>query len=120
MSSKASFAHHPIHPMTVTLPLGLWFTSLACDALYTVNGTPIVRELAFYLLLAGCIGAAVAAIPGIIDYLFLRDDPKEIKLLSEMPHLCRVYMAQTLSIADGLKTANQSRTYRSAARPPST
>lgn len=77
MSSKASFAHHPLHPALVTLPLGLWFTSIICDAIYTFTATPIVRELAYHLLLAGCIGASVAAIPGLVDYLFLRDDPKE-------------------------------------------
>lgn len=77
MSSKASFAHHPIHPALVTLPLGLLFTSIISDIIYTFTGTPIVREMAYFLLLAGCIGASVAAIPGLVDYLFIRDDPKE-------------------------------------------
>lgn len=58
MSSKASFAHHPLHPMLITFPLGLWFTSIACDCIYAINSAPIVKELAFYLLLAGCLGAS--------------------------------------------------------------
>lgn len=95
--------HHPLHPMLITFPLGLWFTSILCDVIHTVNCQPIVKELAFVLLLAGCLGASkycdylrgltgaidcltqnpssnqinqgVAALPGMIDYLFIRDDP---------------------------------------------
>lgn len=58
MSSKASFLHHPLHPVLIVFPLGLWFTSIACDVLYTMNGSPIVKEMAFYLLPAGCLGAS--------------------------------------------------------------
>lgn len=63
MSSKASFAHHPLHPMLITLPLGLWFTSIICDAIYTFNNQPIAREMAHYLLLAGCMGASTLVDP---------------------------------------------------------
>ena len=58
MSSKASIFHHPTHPMTVVFPLGLWFTSIVFDVIYTFSSKfTMAREVAYYLLVAGIIGA---------------------------------------------------------------
>jgi uncharacterized membrane protein len=31
MQTPASVARHPLHPMLVPIPIGLWIGSLACD-----------------------------------------------------------------------------------------
>ena len=31
MRTPAKIAKHPIHPMLVTIPIGLWIASLVCD-----------------------------------------------------------------------------------------
>lgn len=54
MSSKATIHHHPIHPITVVFPLGLWFSSCVFDVIYTFSSKFVMmRECAFIMLLAG-------------------------------------------------------------------
>jgi uncharacterized membrane protein len=72
MTSPASIAKHPIHPMLVGFPIGLWVFSLVCDFIYRVQHTPIWSELAFYTIAGGIIGALLAAVPGLIDFSSLR------------------------------------------------
>src|SRR4029434_2349641 len=74
MASPASIGGHPLHPMFVPFPIGLWVFSLVADLIYLWRGNPIWRDfIAFYTLLGGIIGAAMAAVPGLIDWLSLND-----------------------------------------------
>ena len=34
MRTPASINGHPVHPMLVTIPIGLWIFSLAADVIY--------------------------------------------------------------------------------------
>jgi uncharacterized membrane protein len=80
MASPASFNGHPIHPMIIPFPIALWVFSLVADVIYLWRGSPVWRDyVAFYALLGGIIGAAVAAVPGLIDWLSLKD-PKIVKI----------------------------------------
>jgi uncharacterized membrane protein len=74
MASPASIGGHPIHPMIIPFPIALWVFSLVADIIYLWRGNPVWRDyIAFYTLLGGIIGAAVAAVPGILDWLSLKD-----------------------------------------------
>jgi len=74
MASPASIGGHPLHPMVIPFPIGLWVFSLVADVVYLWRGNPVWRDyIAFYTLLGGIIGAVVAAVPGFIDWLSLRD-----------------------------------------------
>jgi uncharacterized membrane protein len=74
MSSPASIGGHPIHPMLIPFPIALWVFSLIADVIYLWRGNPVWRDwIAFYALLAGIIGAAAAAVFGIIDWLAITD-----------------------------------------------
>jgi uncharacterized membrane protein len=74
MASPASIGGHPVHPMIIPFPIALWVFSLVADAIYLWRGNPVWKDfIAFYTLLAGIIGAAVAAVPGLIDWLSLTD-----------------------------------------------
>ena len=65
----ATIAKHPIHPMLVVFPIGLWIFSLVCDLVYLFGaGNPLWRDMAFYTMAGGWIGAVAAAVPGLIDY----------------------------------------------------
>lgn len=58
MSSKASVFHHPLHPMMIVFPLGLWYTSGVFDVLYTLTSKFVVaRDVSYYMILAGIVGA---------------------------------------------------------------
>jgi uncharacterized membrane protein len=67
MKSTARIATHPIHPMLVAFPLGLWTTSFIMNALGAVWDNYTLHQVAYYMVVTGCIGAVVAAIPGLID-----------------------------------------------------
>src|SRR5687768_2215629 len=74
MASPASIGGHPIHPMIIPFPIALWVFSLVADVVYLWRGNPVWRDwIAFYALLAGIIGAAVAAVPGLIDWWTITD-----------------------------------------------
>ena len=69
--TSARIAKHPIHPMLVVLPLGLWVAALVFDVIYAITGQPIMRAAAFWNVGAGVVGALLAAIPGFVDWLSL-------------------------------------------------
>jgi uncharacterized membrane protein len=83
MRTPASVAKHPIHPMLVAIPIGLWVFSLACDVIRVMNPDSNVdwAGLAWYSMVGGIIGALVAAVPGFIDMLSLREGLKRIALV---------------------------------------
>jgi uncharacterized membrane protein len=74
MRTPANIAGHPIHPMLVTIPIGLWVFSLVADlvALRSANAATW-STVAFYAMVGGVIGALAAALPGLIDLLSLKD-----------------------------------------------
>ena len=74
MASPASIGGHPIHWMIIPFPIALWVFSLVADVIYLWRGNPVWKDwIAFYSFLAGIIGAAPAAVPGLIDWLSLTD-----------------------------------------------
>jgi uncharacterized membrane protein len=82
MASPASIGGHPIHPMIIPFPIGLWVFSLIADVIYLWRGNPVWRDwIAFYALLGGIIGAALAAVFGIIDWLSIKD--REVKKVAD-------------------------------------
>jgi uncharacterized membrane protein len=69
MTGAAKIAKHPLHPMLVPIPLGLWIFSLVCDLIYAFGwGGVSWNGTAFYTMAGGLVGALLAAVPGMIDY----------------------------------------------------
>ena len=66
---------HPIHPMLVHFPIGLFILSLLLDLVSLVfpSVPQLVRD-SFYAMLLGVIMALVAAVPGFVDYTDIRSD----------------------------------------------
>lgn len=74
MASPASIAKHPIHPILVTIPIGLWIFALVGDLIFTFGGgNPVWKDVATYSICGGIVGALLAAVPGLIDLLSLTD-----------------------------------------------
>jgi uncharacterized membrane protein len=77
MRTPANIARHPIHPMLVPLPIGMWVLSVACDIIAAFSGNPGTwKVVALYAMVGGIIGALAAAIFGLIDLLSL---PREVR-----------------------------------------
>lgn len=68
MASPASLKKHPIHPMLVGLPIGLWVFALVCDIVAVASEIEIWSRVALYCIAGGIVGAVAAAVPGLIDY----------------------------------------------------
>jgi uncharacterized membrane protein len=69
MESKASVARHPIHPMVVPLPIGLFTWTLIAGIVFFVNDNLMWYDIAFWSGIAGIGSALLAAVFGFIDYL---------------------------------------------------
>jgi len=81
MRTPANIAGHPIHPMLVPIPIGLWIFSLFCDLMYFGGSTnPAWPTVALYTLAGGIAGALLAAVPGLIDLLSLPAGPRPTAL----------------------------------------
>ncbi|MCU1311091.1 MAG: Rieske (2Fe-2S) oxidoreductase [Candidatus Angelobacter sp.] len=69
MRSRVHIQSHPLHPILVAFPLALWSVSLIFDLLGLALHNPTLWAAGFYAIIAGTVGAAFAALPGIIDWL---------------------------------------------------
>lgn len=83
MRTPASVGKHPIHPMLVVFPIGLWIFSLICDLIGLSVAAPAVwRTVAFYTMVGGLIGALAAAVPGVIDLLYYKGGAPPVKKIA--------------------------------------
>ena len=69
MESRAKLLGHPIHPMLVVLPLGLFIGAVVFDAVYLWRGSPTFATAAYWNIAAGIVGGLLAAVFGLIDWL---------------------------------------------------
>lgn len=61
---------HPIHPILVTVPIGAWIASFVFDIVSRTAGEEeVFAKGAFWLIGIGIVGAAAAALFGVIDLL---------------------------------------------------
>src|SRR5260370_30923957 len=69
MKTKASFRGEPGHPMFVHYPIALWTTSVITDLIFYFNRNTSLVLISKFLIAAGILGAILAAIPGLIDWI---------------------------------------------------
>jgi uncharacterized membrane protein len=67
--STAQIAGHPIHPMLVSFPIAFFVAVFVCDIAFKSSGVALWATAALWLLGAGLIMAALAAIMGLTDFL---------------------------------------------------
>lgn len=69
MQSRTRFLGHPIHPMLVVLPLGLFIAAAVLDGLYYWRGDTLFATLSYYNIGGGILGGLFAAVFGLRDWL---------------------------------------------------
>jgi uncharacterized membrane protein len=69
MESRAKLAGHAIHPMLITLPLGLLGTAVIFDIIRAFTDEADFAVASFYMIAAGIIGGLLAAVFGLVDWL---------------------------------------------------
>lgn len=81
MRSKFALAGHPIHPILVSVPIGLFLWVLVADVVYLARDRePLWYDMSYWAAVAGTIGAVVAAVFGIGDYFAVarKSDARDI------------------------------------------
>src|SRR5690349_16303515 len=69
MESRAKLLGHPVHPMLIVLPLGLFIGAVVFDALSIWRGNVILAAVGFWNIAGGVVGGLLAAVFGLIDWL---------------------------------------------------
>jgi uncharacterized membrane protein len=67
--STASIAGHPIHPMLIPFPVAFFVGTLGADLIFWQSNSAAWANATVWLLGAGLIMAALAAVMGLIDVL---------------------------------------------------
>ena len=70
MKASASIAGHP---MLIPIPIGLWVFAFVADVMFIWRGNPAWKYVAYYCIVGGILGAALAAVFGLIDLLGIKD-----------------------------------------------
>lgn len=71
--SIASIAGHPIHPMLVSFPIAFFTLALVMDVTYWQSANLTWKHFAEWLLFAGLVTGAIAAVVGAIDFFSRRE-----------------------------------------------
>ena len=68
MESRAKLLGHPVHPMLIVLPLGLFIAAVVFDGIYLWRGSPTFATVAYWNIAGGVVGGLLAAVFGLIDW----------------------------------------------------
>jgi uncharacterized membrane protein len=69
METRIKLLGHPVHPMLIVYPLGLFSIGVLFDVLYLATGNEDFAVVAFWTIAAGIVGGLLAALFGLIDWL---------------------------------------------------
>jgi uncharacterized membrane protein len=69
MEAKAKLFGHSIHQMLIVFPLGLLGMSVVFDLVFRFSGDAVFAAVAYWMIVAGLVGGALAAPFGLIDWL---------------------------------------------------
>jgi uncharacterized membrane protein len=70
--SVAAIKGHPLHPMLVPVVIGAFSAAVIADLMNYARPDPFWAKTAMWLLLLTLVSGIVAAIPGLIDLVFVR------------------------------------------------
>jgi uncharacterized membrane protein len=93
MRSRFSIAGHPLHPVLVALPIGLFAWTLVSDIVYLAQDKDkFWYDMAFWTGIAAIVTALLAALPGFGDYLTIaaRSDARVMATAHMLLNLCVV------------------------------
>ena len=69
MRARAHIKSHPIHPILVSFPIALWTAALVADAAGVWLNHQLLWAAGFFAVIGGCLGAALAAVAGVMDWV---------------------------------------------------
>lgn len=77
---QGRFMKHPLHPLVVHIPVGLWIASFISDIAFLIGGNPNFAIFSYYSLLIGLFGVALALPTGLAEFASIPRNtrPKQI------------------------------------------
>ena len=99
MKSKANINGHPLHPILVSFPIAFFTGTFMLDVAGLVFNYDDLIALALYLEIAGIGFALLAAIPGIIDYIFVVPPKSSGKKRAAKHGITNLIMVITFGVA---------------------
>lgn len=76
MESRVKLFGHPVHPILIIYPLGLFSMAVIFDILYLIFGNRMLPIASYYMIAAGVLGGLLAAIFGFVDWLALPNNSR--------------------------------------------
>lgn len=110
MRSKASFNSHPIHPILVSFPIAFLIGTFVCDLIANFSSNDQFWQTGYYLEIAGIATGLIAAVPGLIDYIFTVPPDSSAKkrglkhALVNVTHLILFFIALMIRIDENPNT----------------
>jgi uncharacterized membrane protein len=80
MESRLKLLGHPIHPMLIVLPLGLFSIGVLFDVVYLLTDNATFADVAFWNITAGIVGGLLAALFGFLDWSGIPRDTRARRL----------------------------------------
>jgi len=79
---QGRFMKHPLHPIFVHVPIGLWMASLIFDIVNLIGGHPNFAVASYYCIALGILGVLLAAPTGLAEYIEIPSNtrPKRIAI----------------------------------------
>jgi uncharacterized membrane protein len=74
MKSRLQIAGHPVHVMTVGVPIGLYTAAFIADALYVLVHDAFWYRMAFWCIALGLLGNLAAVLTGLPDFFAIKKD----------------------------------------------
>jgi uncharacterized membrane protein len=65
---RGRWMNHPLHPILVHLPVGLWIASFVLDIAYFSTGNSDLAVSSYYCMALGLLGALLAVPTGLAEY----------------------------------------------------
>jgi uncharacterized membrane protein len=95
--STAKIAGHPLHPMIIPFPIVFFVSTLGTDILFLKTDRPGFADASVWLLGAGLVMAALAAVLGLTDFL---GDPRIRSLRHAWWHMIGNVVAVVLELVN--------------------
>ncbi|MEX2599389.1 MAG: DUF2231 domain-containing protein [Dehalococcoidia bacterium] len=80
MESNLKVLGHPLHPMLIVFPLGLFVTAFAFDIVYLITGDSLWAEMAYWLIAGGVVGGVLASAAGWVDWFAIPSGTRAKKI----------------------------------------
>jgi uncharacterized membrane protein len=68
MKTRVRALGHPVHPMLIVFPLGLFVTAVVFDLVQLISDDNTFGQVGYWNIAAGLIGAVFAAVTGLVDW----------------------------------------------------